>query len=160
MMGLQNGRFFSQPQYHLEFQNGGRHTGNKYISIHKLYTSMYLRFCDTYKRNSDGYTTWSGSHISGALLWILSIVNGSRKFKKSAAKPEIYKFIYEMHKAYRRFHDTETKFQRLPHMLGTGNLMALERVLRHVTGSRKFKITPGKPEVLISQFLDKLATPF
>ena len=37
--------------------------------------------------------------------------------------------------------------------------MALVPVLPDVTGSKKFKMAAAKPEVLISQLLDKIATP-
>jgi len=38
--------------------------------------------------------------------------------------------------------------------------MALFRILSDVTGSRFLKMSAAKPEVLISQLLDKIATPF
>ena len=44
--------------------------------------------------------------------------------------------------------------------LGSSNSIALWRILSDVTGSRKFKMAAAKPEVLISQLLNQIATPF
>src|SRR5271157_5565562 len=43
---------------------------------------------------------------------------------------------------------------------GSGNSMSPSAILSDLTGSWKFKMVAVKPEVLISQPLDKIATPF
>ena len=44
--------------------------------------------------------------------------------------------------------------------LGSDNLMRLLRMLRDLTGSAKSKMAAIKPEVMISQLVDELATKF
>ena len=84
---------------------------------------------------------------------IPSDVTGSRKFKMAAAKPEL--LISPL------LDKIGTPFQRLtPHFRGSGIQMALFRIRSDVIGSRKSKMAAVKPEVLISQLVDKIATPF
>ena len=47
-----------------------------------------------------------------------------------------------------------------PMFLGSGNLMRLLRMLHDLNGKAKSKMGATKPEVTISQFVDKLATKF
>src|SRR5208282_1609463 len=47
-----------------------------------------------------------------------------------------------------------------PPFSGSSNSMAPLRILSDVTGSLLLKMAAAKPEVLISQLLDKIATPF
>ena len=47
-----------------------------------------------------------------------------------------------------------------PTFLGSSNPMELWRIVPDVTGSRFLKMAAAKPEVVISQLLDKISTPF
>ena len=47
-----------------------------------------------------------------------------------------------------------------PPFPGSSNVMALLRILPDVTGSRLLKMAAAKPEVLISQLPNQIATPF
>jgi hypothetical protein len=74
------------------------------------------------------------------------------KFKMAAAKPEVpvSQLLYKIAK----------KFQRLTHVFGVGNSMALLVMLYLETGSEKFKMAAAKPEVPVSQLLYKIAKKF
>ena len=88
-----------------------------------------------------------------ALLRIVLDVSGSRFYKMAAYKPEVHKT--------QLLDKIAAPFQRLtPIFSGSSNPMALLRPVPDVTGSRFFKMTAYKPEVLISQLLNKIATPF
>jgi hypothetical protein len=80
-------------------------------------------------------------------------VTGSLIFKMAAAKPEV--LISQL------LHKIATPFERLTQpFYGSSNSMAILRILSDVTGSRLLKTAAVKPEVLISQLRDKIATPF
>ena len=98
-------------------------------------------------------TPFSGSRNSAELLGILLDVTGSRILKMAATKSEVL--------ISQPLDKIATPFQRLtPHFPGSTNLEALLRIPPDATGSRILKMAATKPEVLISQPLDKIATPF
>ena len=69
---------------------------------------------------SKATTIFSGSRNSKTLLWMLSRVSGSRKFKMATAKLVIYIQIHirNAHNISQLLWHLETKFQRLPHVFG------------------------------------------
>ena len=56
--------------------------------------------------------------------------------------------------------DSDAVSKANPPFSGSSNSAALLRILPDVTVSRILKMAASKPEVLISQLLDKIATPF
>ena len=111
-----------------------------------------LSFKTRLQRRSNGYPTYSGSSNSMALLRILPNVTGSRLLKMAAAKPEV--LISQLPDQ-----NSDAVPTANPPFCGSSNSMALLRILPDVTGSRFFKMAAVKPEILISQLLDKIATP-
>src|SRR5208282_5698800 len=96
---------------------------------------------------------FSGSGNSMSPSAILSDLTGSWKFKMAVVKPEVV--------ISQPLDKIATPFQRLtPPFSGSSNSAALLRILPDATGSRILKMAATKSEVIISQPLDKIATPF
>ena len=112
---------------------------------------------------SKATTTFSGSRNSRTLLWMLSRVSGSRKFKMATAKLVIYTQIHirNAHNISQLLWHPETKFQRLPHVFGVLELQdTIANIARCNRKSGFHKMAAAKPEVLISQLPDKISRPF
>ena len=76
---------FSQLHCHPAIQNGGRKTDDKYMSIHKYIKQCSKGYVTPRNEISKATTTFSGSRNSSTLLWMLSRVSGSKKFKMATA---------------------------------------------------------------------------
>src|SRR5208282_3621514 len=112
---------------------------------------------------SKATTTFSGSRNSRTLLWMLSRVSGSRKFKMATAKTSnIYTDSYTKCSQ----HSPASMAPRnkiptaAPMLSGSWNSRILLRIVPDVTGSRFLKMAASKPEVVITQLLGKIATLF
>ena len=65
------------------------------------------------------------------------------------------------YQTYLSIHDTQEQNSKgNPIFSGSGKSMSPSAILSDLTGSWKFKMAAVKPEVLLSQPLDKIATPF
>ena len=132
-----------------------------YISrfIYEMLTA-YLSFCETQKQHSNGYQCWFGTRNSKVLLRILCTANRSGKFKMAAVKPgRNRKYLYLSFQTRQ-----QCRSNGYPHIFvvqqHNGNIADTARCNRMSVIKDGGHQTGSKPEVLISQLLDKIATPF
>jgi len=119
------------------------------------YGIMYISTC-THDSNeiTTATPTFLRSSNSVELVSILPNVNGSRKSKIAAVKPEVHVTQLE--------DMIESKFQRYLRWMSSrmANSMALRRMLSDVSGSRKSKMAAAKPEMQVSQLVDMAESEF
>ena len=84
-----------------------------------------------------------------SLLLILYMVSGSMKFKMTAAKPAICRYLYRIHTTRVSQLLLQPKCQWLAPFSESRKSMALFRILPDVTGSRVFKMAAAKPEMRV-----------
>ena len=153
-MGPQNGTFFTTHS-HPKCQNGCRQTCDKYFVVHKLYIQQCISASVT-PRNK--ITTATPNFPGPGSQWCYS------EYCQCNRKSDFQDDGRQTGSTYisaSTQNSNETPFERLTQpFYGSSNSMAILRILSDVTGSRLLKTAAVKPEVLISQLRDKIATPF
>src|SRR5271157_251340 len=87
-----------------------------------------------------------------------TIANSARCNRKSVFKDGCIQTGSSYNSASRQ--DSNAVPTANPPFSGSSNPLALLRIVPDVTGNRFYKIAASKPEVVIAQLLDKIATPF
>src|SRR5208282_4281893 len=114
---------------------------------------LYLSFQTRYQRRSNGKPPIFGDQQPNGTL-----ANSARCNRKSVFKDGGRQTGSTYISASRK--DINAVPTANPPLSGSSNPMELLRIVPDATGSRFLKMAAAKPEVLISQLLDQIATPF